>query len=59
MPLSSAQNDLVVDIGGVHNELDIEVEIVPQNATNDVCGDIVSRMAQMGVVIDGRTASIP
>lgn len=59
MSLPSPENDLVIDVGGVHNKLDIKVEIVSKNTTNDVCGDIVSGMTQVGVIIDSRTASVP
>jgi len=59
MSLSSPQNNLVINIGGIHNKFDIEVKIVPQDATNDICGDIVSCMTQVCIVVDGRPASVP
>jgi len=35
------------------------MEIVSQDASNDIGGDIVTGMAQMGVIVNGRTAGIP
>ena len=50
---------LVVDVGNIHNELDVGTKIVHQDATNNVGRDIVARMPQMTLVVDSRTAGIP
>ncbi len=59
MSLSSPYDDFVVHISDVHDKLHIEVEVVSQDAADDVGGDIVASMTQMCVVIDCRTAGIP
>jgi hypothetical protein len=35
--------NLVVDVGDVHNEVDIIAEVIFENATEDILGDIVAR----------------
>lgn len=57
--LPAAQDDLVIDIGNIHNEFDMETKIVSQYAPNDICCDIISCMTQVGIIINGRTACIP
>ena len=50
---------LVIHVGDVHYEVDIKLEVVFQYPSYDIRRDIVSRVTQMGVVIDCWTASIP
>lgn len=59
VPLPSPQDDFVIDIGDVHDESDFETKVVSQDAPNDVCGDIVSGMTQVGIVVNRRSAGIP
>jgi hypothetical protein len=59
MSLPPSQNDLVINVGDVHDESDMEVEIISQDTSDDVGGDIVASVAQMGIVVYCRTASIP
>lgn len=51
--------DLVIDVGNVHHKCNIKLEKVSQYPSQDVGADIVSRMAQMSVVVDCRSAGIP
>ncbi len=57
--LPPSQYDLVINVGNVHNESNFEVEIVSQNASDDIGRDIVASVAEMGVVVYCRTAGIP
>jgi len=42
MLLSCGQDDLVVHIGNVHDKVDVKLEVVLQNAANDIGGDVVT-----------------
>lgn len=50
---------LVINIGDVHDKLDVELEVIPEDSTQDIGADIVSGMTQMRIVVDCRTASVP
>lgn len=50
---------LVVNVGNVHDKVDVEAKVVHQNTTNNVCRDIVASMTQVTLVIYSRTASVP
>lgn len=50
---------LVVDVGDVHDKVDIVSEVVHHNATNNIGGDVVARMSQVTDVVDGRPTGIP
>lgn len=50
---------LVIDIGDVHDKLHVELEVIPENSTQDIGTDIVPGVAQMRIVVDCRTASVP
>ncbi|KAI6751862.1 hypothetical protein HG531_006558 [Fusarium graminearum] len=50
---------LVVNIGNVHDKLDLEAKVVHQDTTDNVCRDIVASMTQVTLVVYGRTAGIP
>ena len=52
-------NDLVVDVREVHYKLYIEAKVVSQDAPDDVGRNIIASMTQMGLIVDGRAASIP
>jgi hypothetical protein len=59
MSLPPSQNDLVINVGDVHNESNLKVEIISQDTSDDIGGDIVAGVAQMGIVVYCRTAGIP
>jgi len=50
---------LVVNVGHVHDVLDFEVKIMHHDAPDDIAGHIVSRMAEMTLVVDCRAAGVP
>jgi hypothetical protein len=55
----SHEQYLVVYVGDVHDEVDLVVEVVRENAANDVCRDIVAGVAEVALVVDGRAAGVP
>jgi hypothetical protein len=59
MSLPPSQYDLVINVGDVHNESNLEVEIISQDTSDDIGRDIVASVAQMGIVVYCRAAGIP
>jgi len=45
--LPCSQDDLVIDVGNVHDKDHLKLEVVGQYATNDIGRDIISGMAQV------------
>ena len=56
---SIRQTNLVVDIRYVHDILDVELEVVHQNAAYHVRSHIVARVAQVALVVNCRAADVP
>lgn len=50
---------LVIDICDVHDKVQLEAKVVHENAPDDIGRDIVARMAQVALVVHGRTAGVP
>jgi hypothetical protein len=57
--LAGRNDDLVVDIGRVHDEFDVKVEVVFHDATDNIGRNIILRMTEVGIFIDCRAAGIP
>jgi hypothetical protein len=57
--LATLENDLVVDVGRIHDELDTKAEVVLHDASDDVGRDVVLCMAQMGIFVHCRATGIP
>jgi len=53
------EDDLIVDIGRIHNELDMEAEVVLHNAADNVGRDVTLGMAQMGIFVHCRATRVP
>ena len=51
-------DDFVIDVSDVHDELDVVVEVVHHDATQNVHAQIRARVAHVRRVIDRRTADI-
>ena len=52
-------DDFVIDVSDVHDELDVVVEVVHHDATQNVHAQIRARVAHVRRVIDRRTAHVP
>ncbi|EZF10994.1 hypothetical protein H112_07896 [Trichophyton rubrum D6] len=50
---------LIIHISYIHDKFDIELEVIPHNATEYISCNIIPGMAQMSIAIDRRPASIP
>lgn len=57
--ISQETTYLVVNIGYIHDELNIEMKVVCKNTTDDVNRHIIPGVAEMSVVVDCRAASVP
>lgn len=57
--MGAYQTHLIIDISNVHDKVDLEPKVVSQNAANDIRRDIVSRMPQVGMIVNCRPADIP
>ena len=51
--------DLVVDIGNVHDKVNVVAKVVSQYASNEILSHIISRVPQMAQVIHGRATRVP
>lgn len=51
--------NLIIHIRNIHNEIDLELEIIPQYPPQYINTNIVPRMAQMGVIVDSWAAGVP
>lgn len=54
--LAAPENYLVIDIGCIHNELDREVR---HDSADNVGGDVILGMAQMGIFVHCRATHGP
>ena len=58
-PQVRAHDDLVVDVGDVHDEADVVPEVVRHHAADDVEVDVVPRVAHVRAVVYRRAADVP
>ena len=59
LALCTPSPHLVIDIGNVHHKAHVVLEIISQYPPQDIGADIVSRVAQVRIVIDRWSAGIP
>ena len=49
--LATTENDLIIDIGNIHDKMYVEFEVVAENATNDIGRNVIPRMAKMRIIV--------
>ena len=58
-PEVRAHDDLIVDVGDVHDEADVVAKVIGHDAPQDVEVDVVPRVAHVRAVVHRRAADVP
>lgn len=57
--LAAPEDDLVVNIIGIHDELHAKTEVILHNSADNVSGDIGFDMAEMGIFVHRWATRVP
>lgn len=50
---------LIVNVGDVHDVEDIILKVVLEDTADNVKGEVITGMANMGCIVDGGTTAVP
>ena len=57
--LLALADDLVVDVGDVHDHLDVVAEVIGEQAANNVEADVGARVTHVRFIVHGGTTLVP